>query len=276
MKKLYLIILVCLLISCTNRSRQDIGSNSVSDSVSSATDQLPHTNGDEYGEDYEAYFRNYAYEDIKVFEPMAYNLSDYSKQLFNIMDTIVGLFCKNDRYYMKYCRITKTNVYEGDCKDVALIEPTLDVSGKCLFLFRGLKTINQKELQNLVIPNNRIWVGKHKDFCIGGISYRLSSEGDVVKVENKGTDRYYEDILNYRLYLSHEKKVQCLVKMKNFEDTMTEICFAGDLDGDNKPDFVIKSPSSKDKYRLLLFLSSYAGADELVKLVSITVDSFDC
>lgn len=231
---------------------------------------------EEYGEDYEAYFKNYSYEGIKVFEPRAYNQSDYSKQLFNIMDTIVGLFKDGDKYYLKECLITKTNVFEGDCVGVALVEPTLNTNSRCLFLFRGLEKYNKGKFTNLLTASKKIWTDKSEMFDFNNVVYTLISEGDVVAEHDDDSDSYYEDIVNYKLCLSDDKKSQYIVKVKEQRGVMTEICFAGDLDGDGKPDLIVQSPSFDKEYRLLLFLSSYAEGDELVKLVSILVDSFDC
>lgn len=275
MKNSCLTFFVFLLMSCGSKNKQiEVNNDSEQDSIISSVDI--ETNEDEYGEDYEAYFRNYNYEGIKAFEPRAYNLSDYSQQLFNIMDTISGLFVDNNMFYVKECRITKNNVFENDCNGAALIEPSLDTQTHCLYLFRGLKKYSKEKQVNLVNAGERIWVDKQENFDMNGVSYTLKAEGDVLNARGKGTSEYYEEIVNYKLYLSDGSRSQCILRMKSFDDTMTEICFVGDLDGDKKPDFIIKSPSSYEDYRLLLFLSSYSEGNELVKLVSILVDSFDC
>ena len=262
MNKFYLSILIAYFtISCTNTGNRTADAN-ITDSIPAVDNSGLGEDDEDYSEWYKTYLNNYSYEGIKAFEPMAYNESDYSKQLFNIMDTIVGLFKDSDRYYMKKCWIVKTNVYEGKCGDNPVIEPTLNTNEKCLFLFRGLKqyaisySIDTISIgQKLKLSANDI-----KDFTFNNVSYRLRAE--VTK--------------DYKLYLESDGKSQCLVDIRKHSNTTTEICFIGDLDIDGKPDFIIKSTDSKGNYRLLLFLSLRTEGDDFVKLVSVLADTFAC
>lgn len=271
MKKLFILLVasVCFL-SCTNK--QSNGAASVNDSVPPVNNLAEDgETEEEYEEWHKAYFNNYSYEGIKIFEPMAYNDSEYSQQLFNIMDTIVGLFVEDGKYYMKECRIVKTNVFEGECTGKAMIEPTLDTNEKCLYLFRGLKRYNTNNVidTDVTEQNLKLEAGDKKAFIFNGIIYTLRAKDKVDK-------RIHKNMNDYNLLLESEGKEQCIVKMKKLENTLTVILFIGDLDNDGKPDFIIQSPENDEGYRLLLFLSSHAENNEIVKLVSILVDSFTC
>lgn len=246
------------------------------------TDTLVFVSDKVYGEntdnqDYQHY-DNFSHKDIKIFEPMPYNESNYTKQMFHIMDTILGLFKDDMGYKLSECRIEKVNVFENECYGGIMIEPTLNRRDNCLYLFRGLNSYKTESVLDTIPANLKIWVGESKEFIFNNLKYELKANGNIVK--NSGNDKsiedYWEDIQNYRLYLTCGNVSQCIVEMKKFNDTMTEIKWIGDLDGDKKPDFIISSPDWYEDYCVLLFLSSFAEENMLVKLVSVIADSFAC
>lgn len=273
MKLTFLIITcTCILFSCNMKKETDKNSNVQANDSTLYNNPEANSNEDEYySEFYEAYFSNYSFEGINVFQPMAYNESDYSKQLFHIMDTIVGLFQSGNRYQLKKCWIVKVNLFENECTESTMIEPTLNTREQCLYLFRGLNKHKNGILDtvpaNIVLP-----VGEQKDFVFNNVTYNLKAEGKVTG-EDRGS---WDHIKNYKLYLTSDGKTQCITEMPTFKDTVTTITFIGDMDGDGKPDFIIDSPDWYEDYRILLLLSSFAEEGDFVKLVSITVDSFAC
>lgn len=272
----YILICSFLLIACNTGQKKEADNTPL---VSDTIVQVTPDNGEsdeEYATFYEKYFNNFSYDSIKVFQNMAYNDTEYSRELFHIMDTIVGLFKTGNDYSLKKCWIEKVNVFENPCGGYDLIEPTLNTKENPLFLFRGLKHYNRNAVIDTIPAGLKIWTGQQKDFVFNHVSYQLRAEGIVLHKGNEGTEMYYEDIKDYKLYLKSGNKTQCIVEMKKFNDTMTELLWVGDLDGDGKPDFIISSPDWYEDYRILLLLSSYAEGDNLLKLVSITVDSFAC
>lgn len=269
-------ILLCILITSCNPKQNDtvisetINTDSilVDNTIESSID-----NNDEF--DDLDYYANFSYKGIQIFEDRPYGEDDYTKKLLHIMDTIVGLFSVDNRYILKQCRIVKVNTYEQDC-GYTVIEPTLETKDTCFYLIRGLKGFNKNDV-NIVhhLQNINLWANTSHNFKYSGVNYLLKSEGEVLSSQGEGNDKW-EDTANYKLYLISGEKSQCLLKMKSFQDRITELRLVGDLDGDNKPDFIIYSPQGYEDNRLLLFLSSFADKDELVKLVSITFDSFAC
>lgn len=276
-KKWLLIPIVLFFISCNNKQAprtddQLTDSISTTDSVTIA-EEAPTYKFEEIELD-EAYLENFSYKGIQLFEPRPYEENDFSKELFNIMEPFIGLFKNGKKYELKPCKITKTNLFESDCDGTLMIEPTLDVKGNCLYLIKGTH-LKAKNVVDTIPAGVKVWLKKIYPFKFNKIEYTLKSEGDLV-FRSDSRDGYYENIRNYKLYLTDGTKNQCIVEMKYFVETMTEILFIGDLDGDNKPDFIINSPDHYEAVRLMLFLSSYAEGDDLVKQVSITADSFSC
>ena len=275
MKYLFLFVLI-LLFSC-NLKQNNADTYSVwqiSDSLisNSSEDEI---NIEEYQAFYDKYFNNYSFQGIKIFQLMSYNESDYSKQLLHIMDTISGLFYIDGEYKLKKCWIEKVNLYENECYGGNMLEPTLNAKDNCLYLFRGMNKFSDKSILDTVSANFSLLVNEKKDFVFGDVSYQLRAEGKILNSDDKDIF-LWDRIKGYKLYLTCGNKTQCITEMKKFSDTTTEITWIGDLDGDNKPDFVINSPEWYEDYRILLFLSSFSEEGELVKLVSITVDSFAC
>ena len=277
-QKLVLAFIVISLVSCNNKqSKENIGST---DTINTLLDTLTTTeNGSALDSIAEielddTYTQNFSYKGINIFEPREYEVSDFSKHILHTMEPLIGLFHTGNKYELRTCKIVKNNIFENECTGSAMMEPTLNVKGNCLFLFKGLETYN-KQVLDTVPGNIKVWLNQPKNFKFKNIEYTLRSEGKLISKSGSGKN-YFENISNYKLYLTQGNKSQCILEMRYFADTMTEIIFVGDLDGDNKPDFIISSPDHYEATRILLYLSSYAQGDNLVKLVSITFDSLAC
>lgn len=276
-QNLVLAFIIISLVSCNNKQSkentdftdtitlQDTLTNIVEES---ALDSIAEIELDD------AYTQNFSYKGINIFEPREYEVSDFSKHILHVMDPLVGLFHRGNKYEMKDCKIIKNNVFENECTGNPMMEPTLNIKGNCLYLFKGLHAYNKHVIDT--IPGGiRVWLNQVKRFNFNNTEYSFRSEGRLISKSGSGND-YFENISNYKLYITKGDKSQCIVEMKYFADTMTEIIFIGDLDGDKKPDLIISSPDHYEASRILLFLSSYTQGDDLLKLVSITFDSLAC
>lgn len=111
--------------------------------------------------------------------------------------------------------------------------------------------------------------GKTFEFKFNGVSYTL---------EAKGKMREAYEIEYNQIYLSvtGSAEKQLIWDQDRFKDSSNRILFIGDLDGDQKPDFIIDVSDDYETQRTALFLSSHAKGDELVRLVDIAGYHFDC
>ena len=274
-----LLFFLFILSSCNNKPKVVEEEVVYLDSASSVpTDTIPkqendeNTIGNEELED--IYLENLSYRNIRIFEPRAYEYTDNIKELFKVMKPLKGLVKKGNAYVMKNCKITKTNIFDSECNDVPFIEPTLDIRENILFLFENLSA-KEKDNMTTAFADFKFWANRKKEFTFNGIPYSLESEGTVLS-SSESDEEYFENIRNYKLYFKSGNKSQCIIQMKYFVDTITEIRYIGDIDDDGKPDLIISSPDHYESNRILLFLSSMAEGDDLIKLVSITADSFGC
>ncbi len=120
-------------------------------------------------------------------------------------------------------------------------------------------------------PNFKNQLMPGESMQIGG--YTFTASGKLVKTE------YGETVENYKLILEGSKNnqtiQQTIADIPFFDDKMVTFYWAGDLDQDGLPDFLIDL-SHKYSYTMpTLFLSSKAGTNELVKNVAEGA-SFGC
>lgn len=133
------------------------------------------------------------------------------------------------------------------------IRTVADSNENCLFAFNPIFNIEPKNL-NAYLPLNTVFKpGTKKTFRVNGIEYTLSASGKRVKEE------YLEGIKDYKLVLSYvnsdasEKEI-LLMKLPTYEEYETpsvQVVFAGKMDSDNFPDFVLK-----DNNQYYLYLSA--------------------
>lgn len=117
--------------------------------------------------------------------------------------------------------------------------------------------------KNQLMPGESMQIGE----------FTFTAAGQLIKTE------YSETVENYKLILEGSKDnqtiQQTIADIPFFDDKMVTFYWAGDLDQDGLPDFLVDL-SHKYSYSMpSLFLSSKSGANELVKMVS-QLSEFGC
>ena len=163
-------------------------------------------------------------------------------------------------------------ISSNDCTEEK--EPYIYIgTGPNLFLIKGLNPQN-KPLKTLVLPLESVKVDEKHSFRFGRKTYTLRAEGD------ERTDGYHGDywykVKDYKLYLSDGRSEQLMTTVDYFDGTSPDILWIGDLDGDGKPDFVMRTATWYEGDKIELYLSSIAEKGELIKLAGIAEFNYSC
>ena len=81
----------------------------------------------------------------------------------------------------------------------------------------------------------------------------------------------------FGLYLTVNNNSETLVIANDtFQDTFLELLFVGNIDKDCKLDFIFGAKRNYEETRMILFLSSEADENKIIKKVSEISIQFDC
>lgn len=207
---------------------------------------------------------------IELLYPGDYKLGELDLQLLN--GEWWGLFVINNRSYIKKVKL-KIDTLEPDIQYDWEYRITVSDSKNCIALFKGLD-FSEREItqftENQIIRNDEILTfefGPHHTFFNTKLK-SVKDVGDIMK-------RDYSIFLNYNsnnnIYSQELFVFQCYE-----EQLFINLTWAGDLDSDGKTDFIMQIPSQNNNeigFNSGLFLSSYAGTEEMIKMVASFVSS---
>lgn len=188
-------------------------------------------------------------------------------------DKWLGLFKGMGKYYVAATPVTVKRVYDVVLDD----DSTKEITGRevfagnkdsCLLLMSRMGEVLQEHDVNAArLPVNIINPGERTTINFNGTTYVLSATGEKRKQEHE------ERIWNYKLYLSTTKNgktiTQLLAAYPQFDDSMIELMFAGDIDGDGLLDLIIDNSPHYNSTTPTLYLSKPAAANQLLKIMAI-------
>lgn len=183
-----------------------------------------------------------------------------------------GIFKSSNGYYIDTTRIVTKRVVDPIADDEEGKITGWDVkttnSDTSLLLFAGVNGLKKHQIKPVSLSKKIIWPGDSVTYTYNGIIYTLYATGNKYK-EKPDSDDY--SVASYRLFIkviiNGTERTQMLVASRSFDDQMTGIMFAGDIDGDNIPDLIINTSYDYNAFIPTLYLSRYAGSNEVLKLM---------
>lgn len=292
MKYLLIILLVFVSFACNSPKSKEQSTNTSATTISfdeaeekeTEEEQEEENTSENYpSQDYQPNFGIELLLNGKSFELSERNsLSPY---LFTKKWSILSYNSEQKSFWIEETRVDTSHFY-WDCGgyDMFWVQPSQS-RGKGLAFVTGIDNIGEGKVKTHF--HNQVFIEPSKPyhFEFEGVRYTLRAEGDL-EYEYHRTE---EDLLNsdgrldnsgvyqnYKLYLSSNDVEQLLLDIKSFSDQYVKFEFVGDLDGDNKPDFIFETATWYEDQEIMLFLSSKAKAGELVKFVAKDGYSMAC
>ena len=209
---------------------------------------------------------------IKFFELKTYNSTEFPLEADKdkYFALIKGKEFSLKQIDIKFKKVFDANVDKDTLKDKSGTEAFFQSKEKDTVLFiaknqkeipirSGLKSL---KIQKVIKPGDKF------EYEFEGIKYQLYAIGDA----NKDKKLKYP-FVNYKLYFTAEvegKKIgQTIIEKMYFDDKLPQIIFAGDIDGDQKLDFLINTSFEKDAQNPTLFLSKTAPTGSLLQVAGM-------
>lgn len=214
--------------------------------------------------------------DFDILLPRSYRNWEGKNEANSINKNWIDLYEKNGKYYLGKADFKLESGYDECIGDSTRI---IESKNKTM-VFMDLKDLKLGEIKSLNITKNKIWPKEKTTFTFNNLDYFLRAEGKVLSSEKVHTDNGLETfqvVENYKLYISTKDiPEKLLLNEESFNDTFVELLFVGDIDNDGKLDFVFGANRNYEEERVILFLSSKAEKENVVKKVSEIAIQFDC
>lgn len=214
--------------------------------------------------------------DFDVLIPRNYRDWEGKNEANSLTKNWIDLYEKNGKYFLG----------KADFKLESDFDPCTGDSTKAIIsknktlLFMDFPDLKLGEIKSLKIGKNKIWPKEKISFKFNDEEYFLRAEGKVLSSEKVHTDaglETFQVVENYKLYISTATiPEKLLLKEASFNDTFVELLFVGDIDQDGKLDFIFGANRNYEEERVILFLSSKADKENVVKKVSEIAVQFDC
>ncbi len=270
MKQLFFSLFVLLILVSCNNSKEIEKEEIVEIPDTSAVQKI--VSKEEIVEE-EIEFKN----DFDILLPRSYRNWEGKNPANSITKSWIELYEKNGKYYLGKADFKLESGYDECIGDSTKI---IESKNKTM-LFMDWKDLKLGEIKSLKIGKNKIWPKEKMSFTFNTIEYFLRAEGEILssfKVHNDNEkEEIFHNVKDYKLYISTKDiPEKLLLKEESFNDTFVELLFAGDIDNDGKLDFIFGANRNYEEERVILFLSSKAEKENVVKKVSEIAIQFDC
>lgn len=270
MKQLFFsLFLLSILVSCNNskevKKEEIVGISDTSSVVEIAPNEEIIEEEPEFVNDFE------------ILLPSTYRDWENKNPANSLTKNWVDLYEKNGKYYLGKSDFKLESGF-SECSG----DSTKGIISKNkTVLFLDSKELKLGEIKSLKIDKNKIWPKEKIAFTFNNVEYFLRAEGEILssfKVYNDNEkEEIFHNVKNYKLYISTKDiPEKLLLKEDSFNDTFVELLFAGDIDNDGKLDFIFGANRNYEEERVILFLSSKAEKENVVKKVSEIAIQFDC
>ncbi|NDV94397.1 hypothetical protein D0T84_05615 [Dysgonomonas sp. 521] len=287
---LYALLILTLIISCGSKNNErKTGAGTIAETVLNEPEPQTDIILDTIVLPYV-----YNNEGVEIFLPGLYRNDEPSDFAHMLREEWYELYqdSVSKNYYFVEADLD-INKYDDDCMGLGYQSTYVSskrdrddskLFGQAILFIKGINA-GDSLVNSVHLKQRMVWVGNRMPFGLSGKQYALEATGHVTEDSSihrneEGLLVKWEDVLNYKLYLVSEQdgkeKRELLVAIPSFNDKNVEILFIGDLDHDDKPDFVFSTARHYESANVVLMLSSKAKDGESVRCVGESGYSFDC
>jgi hypothetical protein len=206
-----------------------------------------------------------------------YQVSAQSDPVAPISSGWFELYEKNGDYFLakaNYRISEKTDDYGGSLKTLSGTYNTL--------IFIDKPGLREGKIGHITEFQQNIWPNDTIRFSFNGRQYHLRAEGRIhhTWTSNDTTQNHllsiWHNVSDYKLFYGKETETEELILVEPaFDDSFVKLLFVGDIDRDERPDFIFEAPRNYDETRILLFLSDADDGKILYKASEIVISSID-
>ncbi|WP_394776200.1 hypothetical protein [Flavobacterium sp.] len=268
MKKIVFgIVLVSVLFSCNNskEKKEDKKVKVANNTVVKDSVQKEETTADEKNKN-----------NFDILLPRSYRTYDVNPAS-SLTDKWIDLYEDNGEYYLAKADFKIEKGFD-QCSGDSLM--SIIPKNKTI-VFMDNPGLKLGKIKSLKINKHKVWPKEKVTYTFNGINYVLRAEGKVLSEDKTDSDndgdKAFKNVANYKLYLTIGNGVEkLLLAEESFNDTFVELLFAGDIDGDGKLDLIFSASRDYEEERVILFLSSKAKNDDVMKKAAEISVQFDC
>jgi len=188
----------------------------------------------------------------------------------------IGLYVDKPHYFLEEITVNAERVNDPIVDEDAAAKTGWQITGshpgESMVLMQGIE-VETGEIIHSRLSSHEIMPGDTVTFILEGKSYALFASGNAVDMGG------WFSCENYKLFLRGEKNgktiTQLLVAHEDFDDTMIQVIFAGDIDRDHFPDFLLDNARHYNVSLPTLYLSSQAGDLQFVEITG-WLESYGC